>query len=53
MQRVGEQVEQLLLQLGLEVDEEVAADHEVDAREGHAAAEVLLAEDHHLPQAPW
>jgi hypothetical protein len=50
VQRVREQIEHVLLQVRLEVDEQVATDDEIDAREGNAAADVLLAEDDHLPQ---
>ena len=50
VERVGEQIEHGLLQFGLEVDEQVAAGDEVDAWERDAAAQVLMAEDHHLPQ---
>src|SRR5262249_31136794 len=33
VQRIGEHIEHVLLQFGLEIDEHVAADHQVDARE--------------------
>jgi hypothetical protein len=49
-QRVGEDVQDLVLLLRLEVDEEVPAQHEVDAREGDPVADVLGPEDHHLPE---
>src|SRR5262249_37083473 len=50
VQREGEQVQHLLLQLGLEIDQQVSANHQVNAREWHAAPQVLLAEDDHLAQ---
>jgi hypothetical protein len=50
MQRVREQVEHGLLQLGVEVDEQVPANHEVDSREGNAAAQILCSEDDPLAE---
>ena len=49
VQRIGEEVQDLALQIGVEVDEQVAAQDQIDARERHAAVQILLAEDHHLP----
>jgi hypothetical protein len=50
VQREGEEIEHVLLQVGVEVNEQVAADHQVNAREWHAAAQILMAEDHHLAE---
>ncbi len=41
----GEELEGAFLEFGREVDEHIAAEFEVDAREGRALAEVVLAED--------
>src|SRR5262249_44068596 len=49
-ERIREQIEHFLLELGLEVDEDVATDDEIDARERRSAREILLPEDHHLPE---
>jgi hypothetical protein len=46
-QREGEELEGAPLQLGGEVDQHVAAEDEIDAREGGAVPQVVLAEDHH------
>src|SRR5262249_21438769 len=50
VQREGEEIEHVLLQLGVEVYEQVAADHQVNSWEWHAAAKILMAEDHHLSE---
>ena len=44
-QRVGEELQRALLQLLGEVDQHVAAEHQVDAGERGALAQVVLAED--------
>ena len=44
-QREGEQLERSPLELGREVDQDVAAEDQVDPREGARCAEIVLAED--------
>src|SRR5579884_640193 len=48
--RKSELVEYVFLEFGRKVDKDVAAEYQVDVREGRAVAQVLLAEDDHLAQ---
>ncbi|XXU91230.1 hypothetical protein WME85_26990 [Sorangium sp. So ce1153] len=50
-QREGEEVEGTALEVAREVDEDVAAQHEVEVRERGALAEVVLAEDGEVADA--
>src|SRR2546421_9696086 len=47
---IGKLVEHILLQFRREIDQDVAAEYQVDARKGRAAAQILLAEYDHLAQ---
>ena len=50
-QRIVERGQRLLLQGRLQIDQQVAATHDIHAREGRVGDQVLAREDHHLAQA--
>ena len=53
LQSKMQRAEHLLLKLRLHVDQEVAARHEVHARERRIASQVVRSEDHHLAELPY
>ena len=50
LEHLMEEGEELSLPVGVEIDEEVAADQQVEARKGRILEEVVMSEYDHLPQ---